>query len=346
MTTIVRPRLPDAFDSIEELEAFMTDPTSDLIADLESLDGDILVLGAAGKMGPTLCVLAKRAAPRKRVIAVARFTAPDVQGTLRKGGVETVVCDLLDPIAVASLPKVKNVVFLAGRKFGTNGSEPTTWAFNTHMPALVAQAFPESRIVALSTPCIYPYVSVLHQGALEDEAPSPRGEYASSALGRERIFEYFCNRNGAAGRLIRLSYAIDMRYGVLHDLARMVLHGQEINLANGHFNVIWQGDANSQILRSLRHCTAPLTALNISGPELGSVRALAHEFGRLFGRTPRFVGVESDSAWLVNTAQASRLFGNPRVPLSTLVEWTADWVRREMPRLDHDTHFSVRDGVY
>ena len=346
MPSNIEPTTPARFSDVEALEDFMSQPSPELEADLRSVDGDIIVLGAGGKMGPTLCILAKRAAPGKRVVAVARFTEAGLEERLRRAGVETIRCDLLDPASVEALPKLRNVIFMAGRKFGTNGAEAVTWAFNTYMPALVAQAFKDSRIVALSTPCIYPYVSVLHQGALEEEVPAPLGEYGSSALGRERMFEYFCNRNNTPGRLIRLSYAIDMRYGVLHDLARMVLQEQEINLANGHFNVIWQGDANAQILRALRHCTSPLTALNVSGPELGSVRALATEFGKLLGRTPRFKGVEEGTAWVVNTTKAARLFGNPRVTLGMLVDWTADWVVREMPRLDHDTHFSLRDGVY
>lgn len=340
------PALPDRLQDVEHLEDVMSTPGPALVADLARLDGDLIVLGAGGKMGPTLCRLARRAAPAKRVVAVARFSEAGLRARLEHAGVECIATDLLDPKAVASLPRLPNVVFMAGRKFGSADNQPLTWAMNVLVPGYVADAFAESRIVAFSTACVYPFVPVIHGGAREDLPPDPPGEYANSCVGRERAFEHFSRVWGTPGRLIRLSYAIDMRYGVLHDLARKVQAGAAIDLAMGHVNVIWQGDANAQALRSLLHCTAPTTALNVSGPEVASVRSLALALGDRLGRAPVFAGSEAASAWLVDTREAQRLFGYPSVPLARLVDWTADWVRRGLPSLGKPTHFETRDGRY
>lgn len=340
--------LPDRFADVAELEEFLVTPSRALIDDLADVEGDILVLGAGGKMGPTLAGLAKQAAPKKRVLAVARFSDPGVPERLASWGVETQPCDLLDRSAVAALPKLPNVIFMAGRKFGETGTLDLTWAMNVLVPAHVAEAFaPTSRIVAFSTGCVYPFVNVLHQGATEDmPANPPPGEYANSCVGRERMFQHFSRLNGMPGRLIRLNYAIDMRYGVLHDVARKVAADEPVDLTTGHVNVIWQGDANAQVLRTLRHCTVPCSPLNVSGPETVSIRALAEAFGRRLGKQPIFTGQESSMGWLVNTSRAADLFGYPLVPLERMVDWVADWIRQDRPSLGKPTQFEVRDGVF
>jgi nucleoside-diphosphate-sugar epimerase len=339
--------LPDRLRDVEHLEEVMTMPSATVVAALQQLPGDIIVLGVGGKIGPTLARLAKRAAPAKRVVGVARFSEKGVREQLTEWGIECIAADLLERKEVEALPKLANVVFMAGRKFGSSGHEEQTWAMNALVPALVAEAFAGSRIVAYSSGCVYPYVNVHHGGATEaTPATPPPGAYANSCVAREAMFRYFSRTRGTPGRIIRLNYAIDMRYGVLHDVASRVLAGTPINLATGHVNVIWQGDANAMVLRAFGHCTVPATPLNVSGPETVSTRWLAESFGQRLGKPPVFTGVEAPEAWLVNTAQATRLFGYPSVPLGKLVDWTADWVARGMPSLGKDTHYDVRDGDF
>ena len=329
------------------LDDLMTTPGDALRAALARVDGDIIVLGVGGKMGPTLAGLAKRAAPQKRVVGVARFSDPGVRPKLAAWGVEAVECDLLDRHAVAALPRLPNVVFMAGRKFGATGDDDVTWAMNAYVPALVAEIFGESRIVAFSTGCVYPFVDTRTQGATEETPPTPPpGEYANSCVGRERLIQYFSRRLGTPGRLVRLNYAIDMRYGVLHDVARKVQGGVPIDLATGHVNVIWQGDANAMALRCFEHCTVPAAPINVSGPETVSIRALGAAFGERLGREPVFTGEEAPTGWLVNTGRACALFGYPRVPLGRMIDWVADWVAHDRPSLAKPTQYEVRDGVF
>lgn len=322
-------------------------PSRQLIGDLEKVDGDILILGVGGKMGPTLARLAKRAAPQRRVVGVARFSEKGLREKLSGWDIECIEADLLDRRQVANLPRLPNVIFMAGMKFGSAGQDDLIWAMNAHVPALVAEHFAGSRIVAYSTGCVYPYMNVLHGGPTElTPATPPPGAYANSCAAREKIFQYFSRVTNTPGRIIRLNYAIDMRYGVLFDVASRVFNKEALDLTMGHVNVIWQGDANSMVLRSLLHCTIPSSPLNVSGPEMLSVRWLAHTFGRKFGVEPVLTGTEAPDAWLNNSAHAFDLFGYPSVPLARLIDWTADWVSRSMPSLGKDTKFDRRDGTF
>ena len=344
-------QLPRRFADVEALEDFMSQPTPGLVADLAGVDGDIVVLGVGGKMGPTLARMARRAAPGKRVIGVARFSDPAVKATLERHGVECIACDLLDRAALERLPNlasgVRNMVFMAGHKFGAADNASLTWMMNVGVPAMVAETFSGLRIVAFSTACVYPFVAVDGPGANENTpATPPAGDYANSCVGRERLFEYGSRKHGTPGRLVRLSYAIDMRYGVLYDVASQVHAGRPLDVTMGHANVIWQGDANEQALRLLAHCTTPTTPINVTGPQHTSVRWLAAQFGQRFGREPIITGQEAPTAWLEDTTQAQALFGVPRVPIEALIDWVADWVQRGGPSLGKPTHFSTRDGKY
>jgi hypothetical protein len=337
---------PGRFVDEDQLEDFMTIPSVSLTTALRSVPGDLMILGVGGKMGPTLAQLARRAAPDRRIFGVARFTESGLPEKLKSFGVECIAADLLDREAIARLPKPPNVIFMAGRKFGTSGREDLTWAMNVFVPSLVAEAFKDSRIVAFSTGNVYPFVNILHGGATEATPPEPRGTYANSCVGRERMFEYFSRQYRTPGRLIRLNYAIDMRYGVLHDVAQKVIAGQEIDVTAGHANVIWQGDANSMVLQALAHCTSPTQPLNVSGPETISIRALGEAFGRRFGKPPRFIGAEAQMGWLINSSEAHQLFGYPTVPLRCMVDWVADWIERGMRSLGKETHYDSRDGSF
>ena len=341
-----RENLPETISDIAALDDLLCRPSQALIDDLRKVDGDIMILGVAGKMGPTLAGLAKAAAPDRRIIGVARFSDASVKDWLQGRGVETINCDLLDEAAIKALPKAPNVVFMAGRKFGAEGDLSLTWAMNAHVPALVAQAFADSRIVAFSTGCVYPFVDVNGKGADETLAPNPPGEYAQSCVGRERMFEYFSRRFDTPGRLFRLNYAIDMRYGVLHDIASKVLQGKPIDVSLGHVNFIWQGDAAAQALRCLAHCDRPTSPINVSGHEILAVRDLAAKFGGRLGRSPVITGKEEPTAWLTDTSLATKLFGLPVVDTEQLIKWTADWVSRSMPSLGKPTKYEVRDGRY
>jgi nucleoside-diphosphate-sugar epimerase len=339
------------FPDADALEEFMTRPSPELVADLARAPGDILVLGVGGKMGPTLARLAKRAVPDRRIIGVARFSEKGLKEKLERNGVECIACDLLDGAALSKLPRLANLVFMAGHKFGaagkTAGNTAFTWAMNVRVPYMVADTFRDSRTVVFSTACVYPFADVQGRGAAEDTpALPPPGDYATSCVGREKAFEYGSLTHGTPARLVRLEYAIDMRYGVLHDVASKVFAGAPVDVSMGHVNVIWQGDANEQALRLLAHCTVPASPINVSGPEVVSVRWLAAEFGKRFGKKAQITGCEAPNAWLVDTRAAQALLGPVRVPLAQMIDWQADWIARGLPGLGKPTHFETRDGKY
>jgi nucleoside-diphosphate-sugar epimerase len=337
---------PTAIADVAMLDDMLSTPSEALVETLAGLDGDITLLGVGGKMGPTLARMAKRAAPHKRVIGVARFSDPAVREDLEAHNIETVACDLLDEAAVNALEKTANIVFMAGRKFGSEGNQPLTWAMNVHVPAIVAQAFKDARIAVFSTACVYRFADVTGPGAQEGDPLTPPGEYANSCIGRERMFEYFANVHGTKAVLLRLSYAIDLRYGVLHDIGRAVLAGEPVQIDSGHCNIIWQRDANDIALRSLALADNPAVPLNLSGPKVERVRDLAEAFGNHFGKTPIFAGEEQPQAWIVDTTKQQELYGEPEVSTETMIGWVADWLQRGGKTLGKPTHFEVRDGTY
>jgi nucleoside-diphosphate-sugar epimerase len=337
--------------SEEELDLLLSEPSAAALAALERLDSDVVILGVSGKMGPTLARMAVRALDElnspHRVYGVARFSQPGTRDQLEAWGVQTITCDLLDRSQLSSLPDSDSVIYMAGQKFGTTGSQHMTWGINTYLPALICERYLNARIVAFSTGNVYPWVPVGSGGAGEATALGPPpGEYANSCVGRERMFQFFSARHRTPGRLLRLNYAIDMRYGVLHDVASKVFAGVPIDLAMGHVNVIWQGDANAQAIALLDHCAAPPFVLNVTGPETVSVRRVAQILGGMFGKEPRFSGKEAPTALLNNAAKAAQLFGYPRVSLHQMLQWIADWVQNDGASLDKPTHFETRDGSF
>ncbi len=344
-----------AIRSEDELEERLSRPLEADVAAMKFIQGDVLVLGAGGKMGPSLVRRARRAVQQAgtatRIIAVARFSQPGLAASLQSDGIETIAADLLETGTLESLPDAPNVIFMAARKFGTSGSAHLTWALNTHLPGLVAARYCRSRIVAFSSGNVYPLLPVTQGGAVESTPTAPVGEYAQSALGRERMFEYGSHRWGTPVCLLRLNYAIDLRYGVLVDIARAVFERRPVDLRMGLVNVIWQGDANSYCLRALQHCESPPCILNITGPETLSVETLAREFGRRFEIEPTFTGEPAATALLSNAAKAHQLFGYPSVSAGEMLDWVASWILSWSAGagghlLDKPTHFQVRDGKF
>ena len=342
--------LPERIESEAHLEDLLAEPLEADVECLSRLDGDVLILGAGGKMGPSLARRIRRAAERSRarvrVIAASRFSSSDVRAGLEADGVDTVACDFLDPAQIAALPRVPNVLFLAGRKFGTTDRNDVTWATNTVVPARVAEHFSKSRMVVFSTGNVYPLVPVDGPAPRERDLPAPVGEYAQSCLGRERVVEFVSRERGMPALIYRLNYAVDLRYGTLVDVARHVFTGEPIDLTMGYFNAIWQGDANSYAFRSLELCTSPPEILNVTGAERISVREAAEWFGAAFGRTPQFVNTEGPVALLSDSSRCRSLLGEPAVPLTTLQRWVAGWVASGGSSLNKPTHFEVTDGRF
>ena len=337
-------------NSVEKLEDFLSAPSEKLVEEIKQVKGDIIILGVGGKMGPSLAKLAARAIKEagisKRVIGVSRFSEKGLKEELEHAGVETIAVDLLDDEQLQSLPEVENVIYMAGKKFGTMGQEHFTWAMNTYLPGRVAEKFKHSNIVVFSSGNIYPFVSCGSGGADEEVAPDPRGEYAQSCLGRERIFQYFSHKYQTPMLIYRLNYAVDMRYGNLLEIAQMVNEEREIDLTNGYMNVIWQGDANEIAIRSLLQCSSPAKLLNVTGPETISIRWMANEFGKAFNKTAKFVNEEEPDSLLNNASQSHRLFGYPRVSIREMIEMTANWVKEGGETHNKPTHFQERSGKF
>jgi hypothetical protein len=336
---------------LAELEEQLSRPTDADVSAMAALNGDLLILGVGGKMGPSLARLARRAADlagtRQRIVAVARFSNPGLPAELAAHGVETIACDLLEPGALQRLPELPNVIFMAARKFETAGAEHLTWAMNTFLPGLVAERYRNSRIVAFSTGNVYPLRSVLDGGAVESTPVGPVGEYAQSALGRERMFENGSMRWGTRVAILRLNYAVELRYGVLLDIGKAVYERRPISLSMPYVNVIWQRDANSWCLRSFPYCQSLPFVLNLTGPETLSVRDLAIEFGRQFGIEPIFRPDDGGSTALLSDAsKAQTLFGDPTVRPHQMIEWIADWIRKGGVVLNKPTYFQRRDGKF
>jgi nucleoside-diphosphate-sugar epimerase len=337
--------------NVSELEERLSRPSDAMVSAMKAIDGDILILGAGGKMGPSLAKLARRAAdlagtPR-RIVAVSRFSNGHLPAELSAQGVETMTCDLLEPGSLSRLPEIPNVIFMAARKFGTSGDEHLTWAMNTYLPGLVAERFRACRIVAFSTGNVYPLRSMPQGGALETTPVDPIGEYAQSALGRERMLEYASARWGTRIAILRLNYAVELRYGVLVDIGRAVFERRPISLSMPYVNVIWQGDANSWCLRSFAHCQSPPFILNITGPETLCVREVAAEFGCHFGVEPLLMPDANNSTALLSDAtKANAIFGNPSVTPTEMIGWIADWIQRGGVTLNKPTHFQTRDGKF
>ena len=334
----------------EKLNELLTTPSEALVEDMKKIRGDIMVLGAGGKMGPTLCVLAKRAIERagisKRVIAVSRFTDPIATALLHDNGVETISCDLLDFDALEALPEVENVIYMAGKKFGTDGNEWQTWAMNATLPAFVARKFQKSNIVVFSSGNIYPITPIAGGGSRECDQPVPIGEYPMSCLARERAFEFAAHQYGTKVFMYRLNFAVDLRYGVLYDMADKIMRGEPIRLETPCLNCIWQGSANEIALRGLLHADNPVKIMNVTGPETLSIQSVAKQLGKHLGKEPIFAGTPGADAYLNDASQAMEVFGYPAVSAATLIRWQAEWILDGGRALGKPTHFEERKGSY
>ena len=332
------------------LEELLSRPTPAVVEAMRAIDGGLLILGAGGKMGPSLARLARRASREagveRRIVAVARFTNPGLEAALQADGIETIRCDLFDAGQVDALPDLPNIVFMAGQKFGTMDNAPQTWAVNAFLPGVVATRFPASRLVAFSTGNVYPLSDVQSEGPVESDPTGPTGEYAQSALARERVLEFFSRTQPTPMAILRLNYAIEPRYGVLRDIADRIVARQPVDLTMGRVNVIWQRDANAIALRALQHCEVPPLVLNVTGRPAHRVRLLAEELGIRLGIEPKFQGVEGESALLSDASRCEALFGSPPVGIDAMLDSVADWVGQGGRSLGKPTHYESREGKY
>lgn len=338
------------FSSEQELDDFLSQPTGEDIAYASQLEGDVVLLGAGGKMGPTLALRIRRALAAagrsNKVYAISRFSDSRISDQLSSFDISVVSSDLLETRDLRKLPEAENVLFLAGRKFGSSGNEALTWAMNAVLPAKIAERYARSRIVALSSGNIYPFERTGSKGASESTLPAPLGEYAQSVLARERVFEYFSQRSGTPIVRIRLNYAVELRYGVLVDVAQKVFAGIPVDVTMPAFNAIWQGEANSIVFRSLDLATSPAEVLNLTGADTIFVRHVAEQFATRFNKPLKLTGEEAPTALLNDASRCHQLFGPPRIPLETLLDWTAEWISAGLPTLGKPTHFEARDGKF
>jgi nucleoside-diphosphate-sugar epimerase len=336
--------------TVEQLEDSLSTPSPGAVDAMGRLEGDIILLGVAGKMGPTLAHMAKRASEltgrKRRVIGVSRFSSPDQEKELQAHGIETIRCDLLDETGIQKLPDVPNVIYMAGMKFGSSGNESMTWAMNTYLPTVVCKKYKQSRIVAFSTGNVYGLAPIAAGGSVETDPPNPAGEYAMSCLGRERMFEHFSRSEKIKTAIVRLNYACELRYGVLVDLAQQIKAGKQIDLAMSCFNVIWQADANAMALQCFDHVATPPFVLNLTGPEILNVREACTKLAEKMKVPVSFCGDESSSALLNNAAKAFQFFGQPRVNAEQLIDQVAEWIGRGGKTLGKPTHFESRDGKF
>ena len=341
---------PRTINSVETLEEMLSRPTPAVVDMMKRIDGDILFLGAGGKMGPTMARMAKRAIDEagvyRKIIAASRYSNPEAEPSINAHGIETIRCDLLEAEQVAKLPKCPNVIYMAGMKFGATGQQPLTWAMNAWLPTVVSQHFAQSRIAAFSTGNVYGLSPLTSGGCIESDPLDPVGEYAMSCLGRERMFEYFAERQGTSIALIRLNYATEMRYGVLVDVAQRVFDGKPIDLAMGTLNSIWQGDANAHSLLALNLASSPASHINVAGPEQISVRRVAEYFAAYMNKELTLEGEEADTALLSNAQRSHDLWGYPSVSLAEMLEWIANWIMVGGASLNKPTGFENRAGDF
>jgi nucleoside-diphosphate-sugar epimerase len=342
--------LPATIANVDALDELLSRPWPAVVDMMRHVRGDVVVLGAAGKMGPTLARMARRAMDEAevggRVVAVSRFSNPEERGKLEAWNIHTIQGDLLEDDFVASLPPSQHVVYMAGMKFGSTGNPSLTWAMNTLLPAAVCRRYADARIAAFSTGNVYGLVPVASGGSVETDPPNPEGEYAMSCLGRERTFEHFSHTAGVKVCLLRLNYACELRYGVLVDLARRIHDGQTIDLSMGHVNVIWQGDANAMSLLALDHAASPASVLNIAGPEMLQIRHVSERLAARMNKPMQLTGEPASTALLNNGGLGRRLFGEPTVGMDTLIDWVAAWVSAGGASLGKPTKFEVRNGKF
>lgn len=340
----------DTIKDVPQLEGLLSEPTDELVAMMGRLEGDLLFLGVGGKMGPTMAKMAARASEaagvKRKIYGVARFSNPGLRERLEADGIETIACDALDADQVAKLPKVPNLMYMLGVKFGTSGNEGLTWAANCVAPAIAAHHFRDGRIVAFSTGNVYGLVPFESGGSKETDTLRPVGDYAYTAVGRERVLKYYCQAQNTPTCVLRLNYAVEMRYGVLVDLANKVWNEQPIDVSMGYANCIWQADANAMALRAFEAPSCPMTVLNVAGPEMFRVRDVCETFGRLMDKPVRIEGTEAPDALLNDGTEGRRRLGDIRVPICRVIEWIADWTARGGEKLDKPTHFESRDGKF